>query len=800
MLQKTFIFIALVSVFGLRAQERCSYVFELEVTSADERIPLVGAEVIVKETGVVATSDLQGLARIKSLCTGNYTLTIRYVGFAPQTHTIQVPGVLLRVALEESRELLAEVVVQEHAPTINPSQTVATLGPKELSQTLGKPLGEMLRSVAGVSTIQSGPAIFKPVIHGVHSQRILILNNGVRQEGQQWGAEHAPEIDPFIASNISVVKDAGAIKYGTDALGGVIIVTPADLPERPGIGGVLHLLGASNGRSGTVSGMLEGGGKRGWGWRMHGTARRSGDFHAPDYVLSNTGFRERSFSAAAGQHREHFGMDVFFSHFQTTLGILRGSAVGSARDLANALEREPPAFTAPFTYNIQQPRQEVSHSLFKFNTHWNWGIHSFRIQYGLQYNHRLEYDLRRGSLRDVPALGFRLYTHTLDMDWEQRRSSQRTSSRGLNGMLQDNNKVDGTQTIPFIPNYSNLSAGVYTVEKWTVGNWQFDAGARYDWRSYRIAGFDFMNRLFRANNHFHNLSGTIGARYQQHQRHTLATSLATTWRPPNVAELYSLGTHQSAAAIEYGLLLDEATAQVRPMSDTHFSSEQAIKWIGTYIRRTEHAQLEISGYANVIFNYIYLRPAGVTETLRGVFPYFRYTQTHALFTGIDAHHQLSLGSNWSAQTRLSLLRAHDVSTRDDLIFIPPNRVEVSLRYEKPSWGSWTNFFLEAKPRYVFRQGRAPRVVTVAEILDAKQGGVDLFATDTRIFDFLDPPPPYLWLGGAVGISRKLKGSRLDARLAVENALNQSYREYTNRMRYFADEIGRNITFSVSWAY
>lgn len=34
-----------------------------------------------------------------------------------------------------------------------------------------------------------------PVIHGLHSNRILILNNEVRQEGQQWGADHAPEID-----------------------------------------------------------------------------------------------------------------------------------------------------------------------------------------------------------------------------------------------------------------------------------------------------------------------------------------------------------------------------------------------------------------------------------------------------------------------------------------------------------------------------------------------------------------------------------------------------------------------------
>lgn len=760
----------------------------------------MGAEIIVKETGRVATSNLLGAVRVAPLCDGTYTLTIRFIGFESQTHVIQVPGALLRVALEERREILSEVVVQEHAPTLNPSQSVATLGAQELSQNLGKPLGEVLKNLAGVSALQSGPAIFKPVIHGVHSQRILILNNGVRQEGQQWGAEHAPEIDPFIASNITVIKDAGAIKYGTDALGGVIVVTPADLPERPGFGGKFHLIGSSNGRSGTVSGLLEGGLGNGWGWRTHGTIKRSGDFHSPDYVLSNTGFQERSFSVAAGQHREHFGFDVFFSHFQTTIGILRGAAVGSASDLANAMQREPPALTAPFTYRIQQPRQEVSHSLLKLNTHWERDRHTFHLQYGLQYNHRLEFDLRRGALREIPALGFKLFTHTLDFEWEQARSAQHTRCWGVNAMLQDNNKVDGTQTIPFIPNYTNISGGLFAVEKWTRGDWQWDAGVRYDWRSYQIVGFDFLNRIFRANNQFHNVSGTLGARYQLTPRNAIATTLGTTWRPPNVAELYSLGTHQSAAAIEYGLLLDERTTEVQPLSDANFANEQALKWVGTYTWRTADAQLELSGYANYIFNYIYLRPTGVTESLRGVFPFFRYTQTDALFLGTDASVSFQFHRYWTMRGRAALLRASDVRANDYLIFIPPNRLEVALRYEKPTWGTWHNFYVEAKPRYVLRQNRAPRVITVPEILESKENGIDLFASDGRIFDFLEAPPAYFWLGASVGISKNVGGSRLDFRLSVDNALNQAFREYTNRMRYFADEIGRNVSFSATWAF
>ena len=112
------------------------------------------------------------------------------------------------------------------------AHNVAKLTQKQLAETAGKSLGESLKEIPGVNSIQTGPGIFKPVIHGVHSQRILILNYGIRQEGQQWGAEHAPEIDPFIASDVVVIKDASSIKYGTDALGGVIVVNPSPLPEK----------------------------------------------------------------------------------------------------------------------------------------------------------------------------------------------------------------------------------------------------------------------------------------------------------------------------------------------------------------------------------------------------------------------------------------------------------------------------------------------------------------------------------------------------------------------------------------
>lgn len=749
-------------------------------------------------------SDASGGFEFKGVCIGNYSIEIKFLGYVSQEVKINLKrDFMLTVNLKPEEKLLNEVIVEYQSDLINPVTNYGQLTARDLEETKGKSLGEALKNITGVNTIQSGPAIFKPVIHGVHSQRILILNNGIRQEGQQWGAEHAPEIDPFIASNVVVIKDAAAIKYGTDALGGVVIVNPADLPVKAGLGGQFHLIGNSNGWAGITSGMLEGGIKnhKGWGWRAQGTAKKSGDSHAADYNLSNTGFQELNYSASAGYHDDNKGFDAFYSHFKTKIGILRGSAVSSTEDLANAMEREPPQYTEPFTYDIKQPRQEVSHDLLKLNGHLIKGTNRYNFQYGFQYNQREEFDFRKGSLKDVPALGYKLYTQTLDLEWEKTYSKNRFSCRGLNGMLQDNQKIDGTQTIPFIPNFTNYSAGLFWIEKLSLEKWEWQLGARYDFRYYNVVGYDFRNEIYRSKLDFNNISGTLGTTYKINGSSSFTSNLGSTWRPPNVAELYSLGTHQSAAAIEFGLLLDETTNEVKDINTINFKTEQALKWVNTYRVQKNKWSGEVSGYINYIFNYIYLKPRGVTQNLRGIFPYFRYTQTDASFLGADVSVSYQISNDFKINSKVSLLRAKDETHNDYLIFIPSNRYEVSLRYDRrQAQNAWKNFYVEAKIKYIAQQGMAPRVVTVREINDAKEQGIDLFVTDNRNFDFAAAPPGYALISFSTGISKPINRSMVDLRLSVDNLANTSYREYTNRMRYYADDLGRNITLALKYSF
>ena len=782
-------------------QSDCAFSIRGIVADAETKGVLSAAAIFIVELNKDgATSGADGKFTIASLCEGQYTLRCSFVGYKTFSTKVTITkSINVDFLLVKEVSQLNEVIVRDKLNNIEGSQNFVALNEKQLAESAGKTLGEALKEIPGVNSIQSGPGIFKPVIHGVHSQRVLILNHGIRQEGQQWGAEHAPEIDPFIASQVVVIKDASAIKYGTDALGGVVVVNPPDLPEKAGLGGSVSAVAQSNGRSGTISGTLEGGIKRydGWGWRVQGTAKRAGDFKTPTYFLTNTGIKEFDFSVATGFHSKKYGAEIFFSHFQTQLGILKGTSISNLDDLLIAMERETPQYTSGFSYSIGEPRQEVSHNLLKWNAHLKTNKGEWRVQYGFQHNSRKEFDIRVGAaLSKIPAIDLQLNSHTLETEYELGEKNNKTLCVGATAMYQDNSNVPGTQRIPFIPNFTNISGGAFAISKLQFGTWMVDVGARYDYRSYQVTGYDFKNTLYKDNLVFHNPSATVGASVPLDKRQTFSSNLSSAWRPPHVAELYSLGTHQSAAAIEYGLLLNDSTNEVMNFKTVPFKIENALKWVNTYRYSSEKFQAEATAYVNYIFNYIYLKPTGITQNVRGTYPYLRYTQTDASFVGFDfsgswqATHQLKVSS------KLSLLSATDASNRDYLVFIPSNRYEVAVRFDEPTRFVLKNFFFETKIKYIAQQQRAPRVITVREIKESRENGIDLFKNNAANFDFMAAPAGYYLWNASTGFSITNEKVKYDFRVAAENILNATYREYTNRFRYYANDLGQNFIVSL----
>ena len=235
----------------------------------------------------------------------------------------------------------------------------------DLAAARGQTLGAALERLPGVTLLQTGPSIAKPVVRGLHSERVVVVNAGVTQQGQQWGGEHGPEIDPFAAGTIEVVRGVAGVEYGVGAIGGVVKVEPHPLREAPGVEGALALQALSNNRSGAASLRLDGASRRlpGLSARVQASARVAGDSRAPGYGLANTAFREHAAQAVVGYHGRRAGAEVLLSRFASHLGLFSGAHVPNADALRALYAAGRPAVERAFSYDLDAPRQSITHDL-----------------------------------------------------------------------------------------------------------------------------------------------------------------------------------------------------------------------------------------------------------------------------------------------------------------------------------------------------------------------------------------------------------------------------------------------------
>ncbi|SDK28589.1 iron complex outermembrane recepter protein [Catalinimonas alkaloidigena] len=756
----------------------------------------------IHDTGKGASADAEGRFQLTGLCPGTYHITVSHIGCKPLDRTLQLTSDSSFVfRLEHHAELLQEVVISTRPVPIAPVQTEVTLTGRTLQETRGQALGEALTRLPGVSVLQTGPTIFKPVIQGLYGNRIQLINNGVRLESQRWGTEHAPEIDPFLANELKVVKGASAVRYGPEAVGGAIVVNPPTLPTEAGLHGEANLIGFSNSRGGAASASLEGGLNRleGFGWRIQGSGKRTGDWRAPTYLLSNTGVKELNLTAAAGYQHDRWGVDVYASRFSTELGILRSAHIGNLTDLQDALESGTPRYIAPFTYAIANPRQRVAHLLTKARAYYQ-SEHSgkWSLQYGGQYNNRREFDIRRGDRSDRPALFMQLATHTLDLNWEQERHAHWRHAAGLTGTLQHNrNRSLITGTLPLVPDFLTRSVGAYWIERYVRDRWELEAGLRGDYRWQQVltfarsAGSYTADSLIRPVYHLKSLSGSVGAVYHVDEGVVLQSQLGLASRMPTMNELYSQGLHHGTASLERGPAIYTADPAVGVNPDTVFRNEQAYKWINTLTYKRPRLSGELSAYFQYIPGFIFLQPQGTELTIRGAFPVFHYQQTDARLLGADLNVTYNLTSRLVLTGQGAVVRARDLLRRDFLPWIPADRIGGSLTYQWPQLRQLRNLYLSVGTSHVRQQTRVP---TNREHLNF---GLE---TPPTVLDFAAPPPAYtLWRLDA-GTTLPLGPHQLGVTVSVTNLLNTRYRDYLNRLRYYADDTGRNLTIRLHYSF
>lgn len=743
----------------------CSYTISGKVLDAHDHSPLTFAEVYIVENKRGTVVDSLGHYNLSGLCPGSYTVVASHVGCAPVVRNISLKGNVHDFDFypEHHEEMLAEAEIVAEK-TRQTAEAKVELNTKELESVRGKSLAESMELISGVRSLKTGNSVAKPIIHGLYGNRVIILNNGIRQEDQQWGMEHAPNIDPFSAENISVIKGVGAVQYGSGAVGGVVKLDAGPLPFLQDFQGKLYLIGQSNGRGGSAALQVSQGLDSNWAYRLQLSGKKLGDFSAPKYILTNTGTSELNGSVEVGYRKNDLKMDLLYSHFSSVLGILRSSHIGNTTDFLNAVQSNEPYIVEPFSYKINNPQQELSHDLAKLEADYKLSSRNLlNVRYGVQADHRKEYDIRRGGRDSIPANSLKLITHTLDVSVKSFQSSNLTGTCGVSGLVQINSNAPGTGIRPILPNYNKYVAGAFAMEKLELQKWILEAGMRYDYQYTFAQKYDRMQNLDQYAFNYNNYSASGGATYKFGKHWQLSTMLGYAYRAPSVNELLSEGLHHGAATIEEG--------------DTSLLAEKSLNWSSTLsVNYVNKVKLELTAYANPIDGYIYLKPQQEPRlTVRGAFPVSDYTQTNALLTGIDLDGQIFLSPRWSYTFNGSLIRGLDRTANDYLVLIPPDQFTHGIKWQAGDFKSFKNPFIELKQQLVSRQHRIPEN---GELLN------------------INPPGGYQLFNFSMGTDFKVMKKLVSVTFSIENLMNKSYRDYLNRQRFYADEMGRNFLIKI----
>lgn len=752
--------------------------------------PLHGATVRVVGTRLGAVTNAQGEFHIHDVRGDSVTLQVSMVGYSTQQRRVAVMNdddVVFDLCQSDVHAHDVDVIAEQRSDVSHPWDPARILSAQELESSRGQTFAAALEQVPGVASINTGPSVSKPMIHGMSGTRLVLTQAGVNQEGQQWGQEHAPEIDPFTPSRISVVKGPAGLRLGPNAMGGAIIVDPLPLSTSDGPGATRGELSAnlfSNNWQGAAGGWLESTQlfDAPISARVSASGRIAGDARTPDYVLGNTAFDAYSGGALVVIGNDDLGAELYGSLYHTDLGVYAGSHMGNAADLRRAIERGEPSETYTFSYEIGRPKQVVDHTLMSLQGHLRLSDNARAlVRYGWQQNDRSEYDkhntriVGRGEdsaarAQDsiarlerslaTPSMNLLLTTYSLDGEVEHELSDNVSGSIGVSGLRQVNDRAGA---VYLVPDYLAYGVGIWAYESVSIDAWTFGGGIRYDrrWLDVELTSRGSSDTS-QQNKDYDGISANLGALVRLSDALTINGSIGLAWRPPQVNELYSNDVHHGVAQYEIG----DSTLVPERSTGLDLTMQWAVPDV----------EVELGLYGTWFDNYIYSLPdpSSPTVTVRGTFPTYRFTQNNAFIGGVDLSASASLSDALSFYMKGAIVRGTNRDRDEPLFLMPADRLRLGAHIH--THDVW--FIHES---YV----------------DLSVLGV---ATQSRYVedqDYAPPPPGYvlvdLSVGGMFHVSEQL------ARISVSfsNLFNTAYRDYLSRYRYYADDPGRDVLVRIT---
>ncbi len=680
---------------------------------------LPGAGIILPVLNMGTVSAADGAFEFKNLRTGSYVLQVSHLGYASESRQVNLASDVaeITIVLSPTHIELREIVVQESAtgmvqPEKSLSITVANrdffAGASSLT------FMQSLQRIPGINAMDIGTGISKPVIRGLGFNRLVVAQNNIKQQGQQWGADHGLEIDAYDVERVEILKGPASLIFGSDAIGGALNIRPAVVAQENSLEAEAVAVAHSNNDliGGSVMTALN---REGRFARFRVSYQDFADYRVPadefvyntwiipiaDRRLKNTSGNDLAMSLTAGIRKSWGISSISVSNFNQVAGFFPAShGIPNPGSLLQTSDRRNPDF----------PRQEVNHFKIVSNTNWLLGAQRIEFDLGFQQNHRQELNPpHRHGAGPLPESNLELElildTYSSNIKYHHRLSENQSLLVGLSSAVQQNRR-GGYNFL--LPDYRQIETGLFSIYNQRLSQQVFlNAGVRVDASLIDIKSFQepvwldettqtgYRERSPQLQRSFFNLAFSSGISWIPTQAINVKFNAGSSFRNPTPIELSANGIHHGSFRHEMG--------------DTSLQAERAWQLDAGFTWQLEEFYLHLSPFVNYFPNLLFLNPSGQFSTLQSAGQIYRFQQAEALHLGgeiyTDWHitHELhtSVGAEW--------VWAQNLDNNYPLPFTPPAALVGELNYSIPvKMGVVSDIHLISSLRSAAAQNRVAR--------------------------------------------------------------------------------------------
>jgi iron complex outermembrane recepter protein len=753
--------------------------------------PLAKVSIFINDVKLGVQTNENGDFKIENIKKGTYIIEISIVGHQSKVERIVIDkDVVLNVQLNTAVSELNEVVVTAVTRSTELKRSpiiIKALDKNALNQNSATNLIDALKNVPGVSQITTGASISKPIIRGLGYNRVITLNNGIRQEGQQWGDEHGIEIDEYSIDRIEIVKGPGSLMYGSDGIAGVLnFLSPKAIHTGEMKTQLTNNYQSNNNLIGYS--LSSAGNKYGIQWMGRLSNKYAGNYQNKyDEKVYNSGFKEKDGNFFLGVNKNWGHSHFNVSTFNTTLNLIEGDRDSTGNfifGLADGTEKIADNNDLE-GYKIGFPHQTINHNRVSLNNYFILNNATINADFAFQNNKRKEYgDVTKPNDK---ALYFDLNTFNYNIRFNLAEKNGWETSFGFGGMQQSNTNK-GLEFL--IPAYNLFDIGAFLFTQKTFNKkLTFAGGLRFDNRTLKTkelildsvgvpTNFITTNTEIKFSafkESYKGVSGSVGFSYLINKTATFKFNVSRGFRAPNIAELTSNGRHEGTFRYEIGT--------------PNLASEISHQIDAAYFLNAEHVTFELTPFANFITNYIYVEKLkdalgnNIIPDPSDPAPAYKFVQGNANLIGgeiyIDVHPHpfdwLHIGNSFSF---VQATKNKQTDSTKYLPFIPAPKYRGELKSEFKKVGNrLSNIYVKLSSDHFFKQNKV----------------FSAFGTETAT------PSYSLWsVGFGANVTMHKKKDFMSIFINADNLTNVAYQNHLSRLKYAPENIstGRNGVFNM----